>query len=295
MSTKAKARRKSKRLLSNNRPAFPIKGDRTTVLSSKATRTLIRSHHTLHKRLRQAEVAGETARANDIKSQIEAQGGLAKYQQASLQGQSNQRGGDSSKVLIGWLQELGLSTHYTTEDTKLRLLEVGALRVDNACSRCGTFDVVRIDLNSQHEQILQQDFMTRPIPVSEADREENGFDVVSLSLVLNYVPDSVGRGNMLKIVASFLRRPLESGQLNTFPGLFLVLPRPCITNSRYLDETTLEAMMSSLGYVTARKKLSSKLAYYYFRHTWSQSTVPRAFAKKELRKASNMNNFAITL
>ncbi|CAF9925279.1 MAG: hypothetical protein GOMPHAMPRED_003847 [Gomphillus americanus] len=292
MSAKAKSRKRSKRLLSNDRPAFPTRGHKTTSLSSKVTRTLIRSHHTLHKRLKQAETAGEIARANEIRLQIETQGGLAKYQQASIQGQSSQRGGDSSKLLIEWLQELGLST---TEHTKLRLLEVGALRVDNACSRCGIFDVVRIDLNSQHEQILQQDFMTRPMPVDEADREENGFDVISLSLVLNYIPDPVGRGEMLKIVASFLRRALQNEQLNTFPGLYLVLPRPCITNSRYLDEAMLEAMMSSLGYVMTRTKLSSKLAYYYFRYVWDQPTVSQAFTKKELRKASNMNNFAIVL
>ncbi len=89
-----------------------------------------------------------------------------------------------------------------------RMLEVGALRVDNAASRSGLFTrVERIDLQAQQEGILTQDFMERPVPLLEiGDGDEERFDVVSLSLVLNYVGDPVGRGDMLRRVGAFLRR-----------------------------------------------------------------------------------------
>lgn len=170
-----------------------------------------------------------------------------------------------------------------------RMLEVGALRVDNAAARSGLFAFVeRIDLHAQEKGILTQDFMQRPLPTSE---QEEGFDVVSLSLVLNYVGDPAARGEMLRRVEGFLRqrrKPRETEEpekpeerrysdeddnnderetdgSSMFPGLFLVLPAPCVTNSRYLDEERLEAMMRGLGYVRAKRKLSLKLVYYFWR------------------------------
>ena len=71
------------------------------------------------------------------------------------------------------------------------MLEVGALRIDNACSRSGLLDVTRIDLHSQHPDIQTQDFMERPLPSASAFETE-GFDILSLSIVFNYVGDSVG-------------------------------------------------------------------------------------------------------
>lgn len=170
-----------------------------------------------------------------------------------------------------------------------RMLEVGALRVDNAAARSGLFATVeRIDLHAQERGIVTQDFMERPLP---AVAEEEGFDVVSLSLVLNYVGDAKARGEMLRRVEWFLRKrgkrrkkwrddgderaKEEEKQTNEqdgcccqrrwFPGLFLVLPAPCVTNSRYLDEERLEAMIRGLGYVRAKRKLSLKLIYYFWR------------------------------
>lgn len=168
-----------------------------------------------------------------------------------------------------------------------RMLEVGALRVDNAAARSGLFTTVeRIDLHAQERGIFKQDFMERPFPAAP---EKEGFDLVSLSLVLNYVGDPAARGEMLRRVEGFLRkrrrkrsndgdddeeRENDEGmeQQNDLdrcswwlPGLFLVLPAPCVTNSRYLDEDRLEAMMRGLGYVRAKRKLSSKLIYYFWR------------------------------
>ena len=179
-----------------------------------------------------------------------------------------------------------------------RLLEVGALRTDNACAKSGIFErVERIDLCSRHKDILEQDFMERPLPAEDRKAEE-GFDVVSLSLVVNYVGDATGRGEMLRRVARFMR-PAKSGRggedlgESWLPGLFLVLPAPCVENSRYLDERRLEDIMQALGLGLLRRKMSSKLVYYYYRYTGDTTT--KSFSKQEVRKGGSRNNFAIVL
>jgi 25S rRNA (adenine2142-N1)-methyltransferase len=270
-------------------------------MSRKATRTLIRTHHTLKKQRAQALAAGDTATALEISKQIEQHGGIKTYQQASLLGQANERGGDSSKVLMDWLQPITPSMKAKGgmaigKDKPLRMLEVGALSTSNACSRSGWFEIERIDLNSQAEGITQQDFMERPIPKDSSEQ----FNIINLSLVLNYVPDAISRGEMLERTLKFLRSPSfdEADQelVASFPSLFLVLPISCVTNSRYLDEPRLEAIMQSLSYVKVRQKLSNKLAYYLWKAT---DLTPRkrteSFKKLEVRAGKMRNNFAVVL
>ena len=300
-----KSKHLKKHLLSHTRP--PSIRKPSPVLKSRTTRSLIRTHHTLTKRLNRALSSNDSILASDLQRQIDANGGLELYQKASIQGQSASRGGDSSKVLIQWMNEFLAQRTGINDDTagmgsrnekgakRLRMLEVGALKVDNACAKSGLFDMERIDLQSQHPDILQQDFMARPIP-DIAEIPSHGFDVVSLSLVLNYVGDPAGRGEMLKRVASFLRR--RDGEV-MFPGLFLVLPAPCVTNSRYLDEERLSEIMQALGYEMARGKLSSKLVYYYWvfkgYEKAQEATKKVKYEKRELRKGNSRNNFAITV
>lgn len=293
-----KKKQKSQRpgLLSHGRPPI-IYHKPSASLSSKATRTLIRSHHHLNKALTRATAHGDPARASDIQAQIERQGGLQAYQAASITGQKSERGGDSSKVLVDWLAPL--KTGLPGELRKLSLLEVGALRTDNACSCCSYLDVTRIDLHAQTAGILQQDFNLRPLPVSEKD----AFDIISLSLVLNYVPDASGRGDMLKRVCSFLRLPqcLVDPVIEDFlPSLFLVLPAPCVNNSRYLTETRLTDIMGTLGFVMIRRKMSAKLVYYLWR--WRGVAGDgrdvgkgKSFRKEEIKPGGKRNNFAIVL
>lgn len=355
--------KRRKPLLSSTRPHRPSQSllqpgstPTTPTLSSAHARTLIRQHHVLQKRLAAARAANNHSLTSALEAQIATLGGLAQYQRASLAGQSKPRGGDSSGVLVRWLYEMMEAGRGAGgEETKKRrggkccgwrMLEVGALRVDNAAARSGLFaSAERIDLHAQTKGIVTQDFMERPFPTDE----EEGFDVVSLSLVLNYVGDAGARGEMLRRVERFLRkrRKINDGDtgLNLgkeskeqgeqcscsswlpFPGLFLVLPAPCVTNSRYLDEERLEAMMRGLGYVRAKRKLSLKLVYYFWRwvgledesndedtheddedclqHRTKPSLQPSQkpsascsrfhFPKTELRKGSQRNNFAVVL
>lgn len=297
----AKKKRKSKKPASLSRSRPPtISRKPPTSLSSKATRTLIRSHHRLHKELANAIAHGDVTTTAKIQAQIEEQGGLEAYQAASITGQRSDRGGDSSKVLMEWLAPLTseLKKNERTERARLRMLEVGALRKDNSCSRSKLFDVTRIDLHAQEEGILQQDFMQRPLPAVDEER----FDIISLSLVLNYVPDAVGRGEMLKRICAFLRtlQSLKNPFVDQyFPSLFLVLPAPCVTNSRYLDEAKLTEIMTSLGFMMIRRKMSAKLVYYLWRYECraGRKDVARiqTFRKEEIRPGGKRNNFAIAL
>lgn len=277
--------------LSHGRPPAAIS---SRSISSKATRTLIRSHHALQKAKTKATSEGNMALAVAIQSQIDVQGGIEGYQRASLQGQRNDRGGDSSRILLEWLEPIipGLKERGANE-AQPRLLEVGALSVSNACSRSKLFEVERIDLNSQAEGIKQQDFMQRPLPLTEKEK----FDIISLSLVLNYVPDALGKGKMLLRTLEFLRKRsiYGDGIADFLPSLFLVLPAPCVLNSRYMDEAKLEAIMESLGYVAVRKKLSNKLVYYLWRMEAPVVKPLPLFKKVEIRSGKDRNNFAIVL
>ncbi|KAI0392579.1 putative methyltransferase-domain-containing protein [Xylariaceae sp. FL0594] len=261
-------------------------------ISRRATRELINSIHQLEKKKAQAIAKGDKAAETAADAEIAALGGLQKYQQASLQGQRNDRGGDSSRVLMEWLKPK-FSASGLAQKGSVRMLEVGALSTNNECSRSGFFDMTRIDLNSQSDGILQQDFMKRPLPSNDTDT----FDIISLSLVLNFVPDAQGRGDMLLRTLAFLRKPsLVMESHDAFPCLFLVLPAPCITNSRYMDEQLLEMIMNALGYTKTHSKTTQKLVYYLWRRT---SSVPPArmptFKKVEIRSGPTRNNFAIVL
>ena len=295
------------RLLSHGRPpAAKVPSS----LSSNATRSIIRKHHTLQKQLTTARKHDDLKTIEALSAQLAHNGGLELYQCASIQGQKLDRGGDTSKVLVLWMREL-LSENDPTYSVdrgpmevkkKLRLLEVGALSINNACSTWRIFEVERIDLHSQHPGIKQQDFMKRPLPATEQALEVEGFDIISLSLVVNYVGDAKIRGNMLRRVSSFLRRrepqPGSSQDaLLPLPMLFLVLPASCVTNSRYLSEERLEKMMQSLGYSVVKKKLSAKLIYYLWCFSDGQMSGNQdlQWKKEEVRNGVKRNNFAIIL
>ncbi|KAF2211876.1 hypothetical protein CERZMDRAFT_112192 [Cercospora zeae-maydis SCOH1-5] len=202
----ANQRTKQKRdaVLKSGRPPLAKKANKRT-MSSKATQKTIVTFHQLQKDLAAATAQNKIALVSKLESQIQALGGIKAYQAASIQGQSADRGGDSSLVLMKWLQSV--KDDLSDLNPKFKMLEVGALSTKNACSKSGCFEITRIDLNSQASGILQQDFMKRPLPSStslEADEEK--FDVISLSLVLNFVPSAAERGEMLRRTTKFLRQ-----------------------------------------------------------------------------------------
>ncbi|KAL4735498.1 putative methyltransferase-domain-containing protein [Aspergillus similis] len=273
-------------LLSRTRP--PTAQKKHAVLSAKATRTLIRSHHTLLKQRAQALKLGDQALVHKLDADIQANGGLKSYQIASKLGQSLDRGGDSSRVLVNWISPRLNALRNTS--LKLRVLEIGALSTKNACSQHKHLDVTRIDLDSQEPGILKQDFMKRPLPLSNDER----FHLISLSLVLNYVPDSVDRGEMLKRCVTFLtKEPPQGSSITIVPRLFLVLPAPCVTNSRYLTQQRLQDILTSIGFSLAENKQTTKLIY----QLWEYDGLcqPKQFKKELLNPGKTRNNFAIVV
>ncbi len=216
------------------------------ISSTKAQncRKVIRQFHVLLKRrtqLQDAKVRGTSSAHAQELAEIEAQiaklGGLERYQQMSVLGQKEERGGGSEKVFIDWMKELGLhQKHRSTgklrcvqETFKLqfsfvlritqtytllifRLLEVGALKADNYRSCATWIDCTPMDLHSRHPQIMERDFLLLDI-----DEHENKWDAISLSLVVNFVPSPADRGNnahchtheFTLIVSSIIRGNVE--------------------------------------------------------------------------------------
>lgn len=289
--------KKRQKVLSHGRPPASKPKERMTSLRS---RTIIRTHHQLQKEHAIALKKGDTKLAANIAARIEQNGGIEVYQAASKQGQSKDRGGDSSHLLVQWLRDANVLGDEKTEgrelssdsQSPLRCLEVGSLSIKNAISKYPKqIQMTRIDLNSQGVGIEKQNFMERPLPSNTSET----FDILSLSLVLNYVPDSTGRGEMLKRVSQFLRRTqTPQGSTETsLPVLFLVLPLPCVDNSRYLDEPLLLKIMTNLGFTLRREKKTTKLCYYLFSLT---ATSKRAKTpKQKVRDGPAMNNFCIVV
>ncbi|KAG7092191.1 hypothetical protein E1B28_008559 [Marasmius oreades] len=176
----------------------PITSSKSSTTSStpESSRVVIRRFHTLLKRQSQLRnkligIDNENANANtvqelaEIQNEIDEMGGLNSYQRMSTIGQGSDRGGGSERVLIQWLKAAGLHK----SEKKFKLLEVGALKPDNYHSCSSWIETAPIDLNSRHPSILEQDFLLM-------DEIENAgkWDILSLSLVLNFVPDVFDRG-----------------------------------------------------------------------------------------------------
>ena len=64
------------------------------------------------------------------------------------------------------------------------------MRPDNYGDCASWIDVTAIDLHSRHSSILEQDFLL----MDAASLHREAWDIISLSLVLNFVPDGKDRG-----------------------------------------------------------------------------------------------------
>ncbi|KAG0258298.1 hypothetical protein BG011_003370 [Mortierella polycephala] len=263
--------------------------------TSLATAQLIRRYHTLNKELSKClaridnkksthadgyhskpqsleNIAADLARIAEIRQEMDDLGGLDMYQKASTLGQSKQRGGDSSKWLVPILERCHPQLNKKA-GPPLRLLDIGALSPHNYIKYSSWIRTTPIDLNPQDPLIIKMDFLEMPVPTGQ----EQQFDIVCLSLVVNFVGDPVQRGEILCHSARFL-----------VPGsgiLYLVLPLPCIQNSRYMDHELLVEMMASLGYSTLiSHHFAKKLAYYAFKLDVDLNGAAKSSKDKESRR-----------
>ncbi|KAF7789548.1 hypothetical protein EIP86_000494 [Pleurotus ostreatoroseus] len=263
-----------------------------------ATRAVIRRFHVLKKRQAQLQkglqYGGTSSGARDaqvelaeIEREMAELGGLEAYQKMSSIGQGNDRGGGSEKVLVEFLAELGYPNKLPKGE-KWKVLEVGALKPDNYSSCEAWMDVTPIDLHSRHPAIMEQDFLKLN---EDTNREQ--WDLISLSLVVNFVPDLKDRGTAgrLPILAYAFLRPGKY--------LFLALPLPCVTNSRYMTPEHLDTLMEALAFTQLKLKWKQggKMAYWLFQKSTNPQQSGRdltAFEKKQvLRTGNDRNNFAI--
>jgi 25S rRNA (adenine2142-N1)-methyltransferase len=108
---------------------------------------------------------------------------------------------------------------------------------------------------------------------------------------------------MLKRTTQFLQQPAASATTPShdkkpvFPALFVVLPLPCVNNSRYLTREHFLEIMNSLGYSVLNSKESKRMAYWLFNWT---SPVPenssqegKEWKKRIIKDGGGRNNFAI--
>ena len=163
-------------------------------------------------------------------------------------------------------------------------------------------DATYIDLHPQGDNVEKYSFFDYPLPTQPEER----FNMVALSLVINFVGDVRKRGEMLRHVHKYLPTSAD------VPGFcFLVLPLSCLTKSRYMNQLHLRSILDSLGFSVLKQSDSAKLSRWLLQRkplaerqqAAQASEGPNAaddwdgtvFKKRELNPGNDRNNFAIVV
>lgn len=208
------------------------------------------------------------AKKNDsgLDGNIEELGGFEAYQAASLYGTKH---GDTSKWFLKEFKA------FRKLGKTYRLLDVGALAHNYAA--CGSWcQPTAIDLRPLIPGIQKANFLEW--------QPAEAFDIICLSLVLNFVGDPRERGRML-------RRAWDN--LNEDGFLFVVLPRSCIDHSRFVTLEYVEGLMVHIGFELMKQHNSRKLSYFLFRKTKNNNGGKQPEEPK--LKVGGFNNFKIKL
>ncbi|GAA5990864.1 hypothetical protein JCM10908_000054 [Rhodotorula pacifica] len=277
--------------------------------------TLIRRFHAIEKQLASPALTDPEERKR-LEKEREELGGLETYQAASQHGGDKSRGGESSKWLVKQIKDLkigvaprggfydaaekggdkpatkkvepkiledGTKVWPKVERRKLRLLDVGAI-AGTAYAGYPWISTTSIDLNPLSDSVLRYNFFDFPVP----GKEEDKYDVVALSLVMNYEGSLVNRGHMLLHAHSYL---LPHGYL------YLVLPLPCLTNSRYLSHARLTSLLTSTGWTLKRQHDSAKLTYWLLQRSGGKGEGEerdgKEWKREVVRKGAQRNNFCV--
>lgn len=255
---------------------------------------LISKYHALLKRIKSVDIdpvfptaASKAARKAVLRGELQAMGGLEAYQAASRVGEKYGDGFDASQWVLKELPLLRTDTN--PFPSSLTLLDVGAIvaRFPAAVPGSDTrLEVRSIDLNSQHEDVEQVDFFDL---AEQCIVKSQRFDVVVLSLVLNFVASGLLRGAMLQ----------RAHQICSDKGLlFLVLPLASVSNSRYCDVEHVVAVLKAVGWRIVKESQTSKLFSLI-----CEKAVPVAEARSSstvwkrtvVRSGAKRNNFSVVL
>ena len=160
-------------------------------------------------------------------------------------------------------------------------MEIGCLSPYNAISTSSIFDdVVRIDLNSQNSLILEQNFMDRPLPQKESEK----FNLISCSLVINFVPSPKEREMLLRIT-KFLKKPKHAMSALFWYCRYLVFLIPDILITKLIE------IMTALGFTQTFSYEGNKVVYWLF--DWNGKVNLKKNSKKELHSGSIEITFAL--
>jgi 25S rRNA (adenine2142-N1)-methyltransferase len=265
-------------------------------MSDKRTEhsAVISTYHALLKRIQSVDSdptfptrASKDCRRRVLQAQLEAMGGLDAYQAASRDGEAHGDGFDASQWVLAHLARRA-ATHFESA-APLRLVDVGAIvaRFPTAVPGGRTALQVRsIDLNPQHKDVERLDFFDLADGCLASGER---FDVVVLSLVLNFVGSAHLRGQMLERARAMAS---EKGLL------FLVLPLASVANSRHCDEPQLRAVLEAAGWRVLEVSKSAKLISIVCENGAPASdvrSVRAATTKRVVRAGSTRNNFCVLL
>jgi 25S rRNA (adenine2142-N1)-methyltransferase len=210
---------------------------------------------------------------------------LEVYQEFSKIGEEK-RGFNSAQWIVKQLKAHEISGK---EGRSLRLLDVGALGENYATCRAW-IDTIAIDLHSCHPVVQKVCKVTLQCSSSQIDffdvEEKADFDIVCLSLVINFVESPSRRGEML----------VKTTQLLCPDGhVFIVLPLACVENSRYFNVKMFQEMLQALGFVIRKEHSSPKLYFVMAQMGGGPQEYDGRFPKKLVREGKTRNNFHIAL
>lgn len=75
--------------------------------------------------------------------------------------------------------------------------------------------------------------------------------------------------------------------------LYLVLPLPCLTNSRYMSHVRFTSILTTLGWTSVKQFDSPKLTYWLLRSNGPSNGDGKVWKREEVRAGVRRNNFCV--
>lgn len=269
--------------------------------SLKRARQVTSAFHSATRQLDDAIARGDSQAAATAREAVEAVGGREAYQAASAAATGRHK--VASRFVWSHLTRLGFREKKTSAKEKEkqlpRLLEIGA--INTQLLQTPWLQVRSVDLRAPPSSASSSSGVASPndkkrkrieaIDFFDTSKlpQENSFNVVVCSMVLNCLTTPGQRGEMLRGIRRHLRFEEEEGdgddeeeeeesaaaveaeeaRRESKRGLaFIMLPRRCVEASRACDWSRFERCMAraGLGEVLARKA-SAKVAFWLVRAT----------------------------
>lgn len=268
--------------MTHKRVRVYVPANNTTHISKKQRKEIIQQTHLLQK-----------SNNNNNNSNNNNTVNIELYQQASSIGHSSQENNsfNSSKWIIPLIKR-----HFKQQinnKQKMKLLDVGSL-----CNHYNTYnnilDIHAIDINSMHPTVQKIDFF-------DLRYRTLSYDVIVCSLVLNYIGDKFKRGLMLQRCYDMLHNNISSNHNNN-RYFYLVLPKACLFNSRYLtvDIFNNDIMLNHIGFKCTHTHVSNKLILLEYvtvnkNNNNNTTTATTEYKPNVILKGDKHNNFSIAL